>query len=417
MSKSNDSDICISGIGVTASIGQGKASFTDALLSGSHSFSRLKRDGRSKSISSEPESGRISFLGAEISDLQIPDEIDRGKLRTASLSSHVAVATLGEAWSEARLSEIEPARIGLVVGGSNFQQREVYLAHEKYRDTPHYLRPTYGLSFLDTDLCGLCTELFGIKGFAYTVGGASASGLVSVLQAAQAIESGQVDACIALGALMDISFWECQGLRTLGAMGSDRFSNAPDLACRPFDQSRDGFIFGESCGALVLQRSNALSESSLEPYARLSAWSMQMDCNRNPNPSLNGECAVIQAVLEKAGLPARKVDYVNPHGTGSNIGDETELQALKRCGLTHARLNATKSIIGHGLSSAGAVELIATLLQMRSGKLHPSRNLIDPIDSSFNWVKAQAVDQVVTNAIKLSMGFGGVNSAVCLSSY
>ena len=92
----------------------------------------------------------------------------------------------------------------------------------------------------------------------------------------------------------------------------------------------------------------------------------------------------------------------------------TELEALRRCGLAHVRLNATKSVIGHGLTAAGAVELIAVLVQMREGRLHPTRNLDHPMAPEFDWVGDRAVPHVMRNALNLSMGFGGVNTAICL---
>lgn len=240
---------------------------------------------------------------------------------------------------------------------------------------------------------------------------------MAVLQALEAVQSGRVDVCIAMGALMDISYWECQGFRSIGAMGSDRYAGEPALACRPFDASSDGFIYGESSAAVVIERADTPRRSDVVPYARLSGWSMGMDGNRNPNPSLEGEIAVIRGALEHAALTADDIDYINPHGTGSTIGDPIELQALRACGLGHAYINATKSVIGHGLSAAGVVELVAVLLQMRAGRLHPTRNLEHPIEPGFNWVRQRAVSHPIENALNLSVGFGGVNTAVCLSKY
>jgi malonyl-ACP decarboxylase len=339
--------------------------------------------------------------------------ITRQTVRAASLSAQAALVVLEEAWIEARLSDVDPCRIGLIVGGSNVQQRELTRVHEAYRHSSAFLRPTYALSFMDSDLCGFCTAQFGIRGLAYTVGGASASGQLAIVQAAQAVLTNQVDVCIAVGALMDLSHWECQSLRALGAMGSDRYANEPALACRPFDRDHDGFIFGESCGAVVIESLESSRRRGLEPYAALRGWGIAMDGNRNPDPSLEGETMAIQNALDGSGWQPAQIDYVNPHGTGSIVGDETELKALHACGLTGAYLNATKSLIGHGLSAAGAVEVIATLLQMQAGRVHPTRNLEDPIDPTLNWVKDQAIDHPIENALTLSMGFGGINTALC----
>lgn len=250
------------------------------------------------------------------------------------------------------------SRIGLVVGGSNFQQRENFEVYERYQDRSGFISPAYGLSFMDSDLCGICTDQFGITGLAYTVGGASASGQLAVIHAIQQVLSGEVDTCIALGALMDLSYMECEALRALGAMGTDKYADEPENACRPFDQNRDGFIYGESCGALVIERKETALRRGLKPYAALSGWSIKLDGNRNPDPSLEGEIHVIQKALERARLLPEDIDYINPHGTGSFIGDEIELKALRACRLSHAYINATKSITGHGLSAAGIVEII-----------------------------------------------------------
>jgi malonyl-ACP decarboxylase len=149
------------------------------------------------------------------------------------------------------------------------------------------------------------------------------------------------------------------------------------------------------------------------PYARIAGCAVKVDANRNPNPSFEGEVSVLQQALANSGIEARAIDYVNPHGTGSSLGDTTELQAIRHCGLEHAYINATKSLVGHGLSAAGAVELIATVLQMRAGRLHASRNLEEPIDDGYNWVRAP-VEHQIQRAVKMSMGFAGMNSAVCL---
>jgi malonyl-ACP decarboxylase len=397
-------DPVVTGVGVIAAVAQGKAAFTTALLDGVNAFGVMQRPGRQR---------ESAYLGAEIGEIPPLASMAGQRWRAASLSAQAALVAVREAWDEARLDDVDPRRIGLIIGGSNVQQRELTRQHDAHRDTPAFLRPTYALAFMDSDLCGFCTAQFGIRGLACTVGGASASGQLAIIQAAQAVCTGQVDACLAVGALMDLSHWECQALRALGAMGSDRYAAEPARACRPFDRDRDGFIFGEACGALVIESADSSQRRGLEPYARLCGWGVTMDGNRNPDPSVNGETLAIQEALDAAGWPASQIDYVNPHGTGSTVGDETELKALRGCGVTSAYLNTTKSIVGHALSAAGTVEVIATLLQMRAGRLHPSRNLDDPIDPAFHWVADESIAHRIEHALTLSMGFGGINTALC----
>ena len=398
-------EIAITGLGITTPLAQGRQLNLTSLLAGRGHFGLMQRPGR--------QYGASAFIGAEIETLQLPADVSPRLLRTASWSARVALATVHEAWHDARLEETDPERIGLVVGGSNLQQRELTLLQDSYRDKPTYLRPSYGLSFLDTDIGALCSEYFGIRGTAQTAGGASASGHLAIVQSINLVLSGTVDACIAVGALMDLSYWECQGLRGLGAMGSDRYANQPAAACRPFDAQRDGFIFGESCGAVVVERA---ARAGREPHALISGWSYQVSGHRNPDTSVEGETRAIRAALSMSGVPAGHFDYVNPHGTGSTLGDEVELRALREVGLQGAAINATKSVIGHGLSAAGAVEVIVTVLQMQAGRLHPTLNLDEPLDPGFDWVRARSREHRMRHALNLSFGFGGINSAICLSS-
>lgn len=407
----SSTNLYVTGMGICASTGIGKHEFFQALKEETHAFGFLERPGRQAPRAQTTRSS--GFIGAEIQKPLPLSFASSNLLRTASYSSKVALCTLKEAWDEADLDELDSRRIGLVVGGSNLQQRSLLEAHQRYEGRVSFLRPSYGFSHMDSDICGICSDHFGIGGFAYTLGAASASGQVALIQGVQSLLTHQVDACIVLGALSDLSYWELQGFRSMGAMGSDRFAHEPAEAPRPFDHARDGFIYGESCGAVVIERQ--ARGSSKKNYGRLSGWGMSLDGNRNPNPSLEGEVFAIQQALNSSGLSYDSIDYINPHGSGSKIGDETELLALKKLSLEGAPLNGTKSLIGHGLSSAGCVELIATLLQMEHGQLHGTRNLQDPIDRDFNWIPRGGIEKELSHALTLSMGFGGINSALVIS--
>lgn len=396
---------------VTA-IGQGKEEFSAALFEGRHNFAPMQRPGRQ----GRGDEGEIRFLGAELGALTLPGRVDMRMLRTASLSAQAALAAVDEAWEQARIAQLDSAKVGLVVGGSNLQQRMLVQTYESYANRQQYIRPSYASSFFDTDISALCSQIFDVRGFAYSLGAASASGQVAIIHAAQMVLAGTADACIAVGGLLDLSHWECQSFRSVGAMGSDRYAHDPAAACRPFDRSRDGFIFGEACAAIVVQSIESAAAQGTEILAEISGWALGSDANRGTNPSYEGELKALTGALHRAGLAASDIDYVNPHGTGSLIGDETELQAIRDAGLKHARINATKSLTGHGLTAAGAVEIAATILQMRAGKLHPTRNLLDPIDPGLNWVTDTAVAHDIRHCLSLSMGFGGMNSAICLSN-
>lgn len=399
----------ITGMGIITSIGQTIADFQSALLAGKTQFSYLKRPGRK---------GSKSFIGAELPDINAQSKIPEysGLLRSASWSTQIATMAVSEAWQDAQLSsyQFNPERIGIIVGGSNFQQRYQQQIWERYQSRPQFLRPTYGITLWDTDLMGLLSECFQIQGEGYSVGGASASGAISIIHAARQIQMGITDISIAVAPLFDISQWECQGLINLGAMGSERFSTNPNLACRPFDKDHDGFIYGEGCGVVVLEKAAHAQQRGVTSYGELIGWSHILDGERGPKPSQKGEERAINAALTMAKLQPEQIDYVNTHGTSSPMGDKTEVAALKCVGLSHCLINATKSLTGHCVTAAGIVEFIATLLQMKAGFCHPTHNLLNPVDITLNWVKQTAVEAQINYAISNSFAFGGINAALVI---
>ena len=409
MGYSSPVKIEITGMGIITSIGQTIADFQSALLAGKTQFSYLKRPGRK---------GSKSFIGAELPDINVQSKIPEysGLLRSASWSTQIATMAVSEAWQDAQLSsyQFNPERIGIIVGGSNFQQRYQQQIWERYQSRPQFLRPTYGITLWDTDLMGLLSECFQIQGEGYSVGGASASGAISIIHAARQIQMGITDISIAVAPLFDISQWECQGLINLGAMGSERFSANPNLACRPFDKDHDGFIYGEGCGVVVLEKAAHAQQRGVTSYGELIGWSHILDGERGPKPSQKGEERAINAALTMAKLQPEQIDYVNTHGTSSPMGDKTEVAALKCVGLSHCLINATKSLTGHCVTAAGIVEFIATLLQMKAGFCHPTHNLLNPVDITLNWVRQTAVEAQINYAISNSFAFGGINAALVI---
>jgi len=404
MPSSPRPEIVITGIGVASGLGHGKASLLDGLLAARDVFSVLSRPGR------QAPDGQTAFMGVEMPEP--PDLLPKRVARTAGFGARVAVSVLDEAWREGGLDDVDPRRIGLVVGGSNLFSREQLLAVRDYADRLAFIPPRHGHVFMDSDVCGLCSSTFAIRGFAHTVGAASASGAVAVIQAAEALRGGRVDACIALGALQDVSHVDLLGFRALGALGSEKFAGQPGSACRPFDAAHDGFLYGESCAALILRRAGEAGPG----YGTLLGAAQVADGQRGPEPDPAGQRRAIAGALAQAGLGAADIDYVNAHATGTPKGDDTERETLLAMGLEHAWVNATKSILGHGLSAAGAVELAALLLQMRAGRLHPIRNLDNPPQPGLRWVIGGPQPHRVRYALKLSFGFGGVDTALVVRS-
>jgi malonyl-ACP decarboxylase len=386
-------DLAVSGIGVAAAGQYGKEALQHLMFAPAAPLPKLARP------------GRVQADGAAVPGFELPEPpriLSPRVERTAGLSARIAVAVLAEAWMEANLDVLDPERIGLVVGGSNLFEREFLLARDDYAGRMGFWPPRFGCAFLDTDVAAVCASHYPIRGFCKTVGGASASGLIAVLEAADAVRSGRADACIALGAMQDISANTVAGFSALGVLGTK-------LA--PFDRDSDGLVYGESAAALVVTRAD---RTSPPPYGLLAGWAHVADGTRGPEPSPAGQSRAVHSALRMANRAPEDIAYVNAHGTGTPAGDETELATLSAADLCHAALNASKSLFGHGLSAAGAVELAVVLMQMRLGMLHACHHLANPRDPGFNWVMNPQPLSLRDRqaALKTSFGFGGTNAAV-----
>ncbi len=413
-----DNDVVVAGMGVITAIGDNISSFKESLKAGKSRFGYLEfqcNDSEKKYICSRIE----GFSYQDRIKKEDETEITKfcKKLRNASYSSQLSLITALEAWKDAKLDDKEiDNKTSLIVAGSNFHQLETRQMQEKYRDKVNLIRPAYGLTFLDTDVVGVLSEAFKIRGEGYTLGGASASGNVGIIHGARQIKNQDADRVVVVGAMMHLSEFELQGLINLGAMGGASYFDQPDKACRPFDKKHEGFIYGEGCGCIILETRGSARKRGANIYGSIEGYGLCLDANRNPNPSMIGEATAMKKAVQMAGLNADQIDYINSHGTASVIGDETEIEAIKKTGLSNAVINATKSLTGHTLSAAGVIECIASLIQMNEGFYHPTCNLDNPIDADLNWVDNNLKIKKAEYALSNSFGFGGINSAIVIRS-
>ncbi|MFY9239626.1 MAG: beta-ketoacyl synthase N-terminal-like domain-containing protein [Roseovarius sp.] len=391
--------VAITGLGLACGAGYGRDAFETALFEAPNLVGVLLRKGRVAPDGSAP------FIGVEMPDP--PDVLPRRLARHATLPARVAMAVLDEAWNDANLDAVAPERIGVIVGGSNLAEREQDLEKATYAKRLDYVPPSHAYVFLDTDVCGLACAHRPIRGFAQTVGAASASGSAAIIAGVHAIRTGRADACIVIGIFNDPGSHDLQALRASGAMGSARYARTPERACRPMDKDRDGFIYGESCAALVLQ-----ADTADRCHGVIRGVGQTVDGTRGPQPGTDGQVAAVLRAIADAGIAVRDIDHVSAHATGTPAGDDTELTSLRRLDLQHARINATKSILGHPLAAAGAVELAAVLVQMGRSRLHANRNLVTPLDDQFAWVGQSSEPHMFRHSLKLSFGFGGIATAL-----
>ncbi|HKP98210.1 MAG TPA: beta-ketoacyl synthase N-terminal-like domain-containing protein [Fibrobacteria bacterium] len=414
----------ITGMGVVSSIGTDVPAFAASLRAGKAGFAR----GAARPDAVLPvaaEIGPLAFKEELSRRVELPEACRRAALRLgqrAPFPVQVSILAALEAWQAAALfgSRPGPERIALVVAGQNTTQNYQYGLVSKFRANPEYLSPRYGLEFLETNQVGILSELLGIRGEGFVTGGASATGNVGLVKGMQMIQAGAADLCLVAGVVADLSPMDIQGFQTMGAMGATAgkaFADRPELACRPFDSRHEGFIYGQAGACMVLESQASASRRGALHLATLRGGSIVLDGNASSDPNLDGEMRAMLAALERAGIAPAEVQYVNAHGSSSPLGDDTEAEAIGRVlgeRTSEVWVNATKGLAGHCLYSAGVVEAVATVVQMRGGFLHPNRNLEDPVHKGLRFCGPEAVSADIRLALSNSFGFGGINTSLVL---
>jgi malonyl-ACP decarboxylase len=306
-----------------------------------------------------------------------------------------------------------PEQTGIVVAGSNLQLGRAWQAYEKYRAEPAWLSPRHGYEFYDTHVMALLAETLGLRGPGVTVGGASASGNTAIMTGLDWVRHGRADACLVVGPLPELSPVERQALSAMGAL-------APEGgACRPFDKAAAGFVPGEACAAVVLERAESAAARGAAALAEIAgAWS-GLGGSHLPAPDVESELRAMAGALEDAGVGIGNLDYVSAHATSTPAGDAAECEALRRLLGARARavpVNATKSLVGHALHAAGVVELVALVLQMRGGFVHGTVGLDDPIADDLWLVGPHAIERPMRLGLSNSFGFGSIATSVAVRS-
>lgn len=342
----------------------------------------------------------------------------RPLLRRASRSKQYALLAALEAWSQANLPpDLDPTRIGLTVAGSN-QTHQLYQdMSRKFRSAPAFVRPSYAVDMWDSDLLGTASELFGALGEGVTTGGASAAGNVGLLSGLRMIRDGYADVCLVIAPMTELSPVELMAFFNLGALGAKHRHEPASECSRPFDSAHDGFVYGEGAAALVLESVRECDARGARPLAHVLGASSLLHGDRLTSPSREAEVRVMRGALADAGLEASDLDGVNAHATSTPIGDETEAEALREVLGSHAShtwVNATKSLTGHCLGAASALEAIACVQQLRLGFVHGNPNLADPVPAAktLRLAPRETLDTPQRHLLSNGFGFGGINTSV-----
>lgn len=419
MAGAHDRHVAVVGIGIRTALGAGVSAFTDALMSGTSGISHCAHDG----LAVAARIGELNFAQS-LAAMKLPEDLAARANRVAgrdSLPLQISLLTALEAWSATGIvaHEVEPGRIHVVVAGSNPDLHQTYRMHEKFLAAPEYVPARYALTSMDTHLIGILSEVLRLSGEGLTVGGASASGNVALIEAQRRVASGRCDLCVVLGAMTDLSPVELRALQHTGALGGLRNGVDPAEACRPFDRGRDGFIYGQGSACVILASPDLAATPGAAVEGRILGGAMCLDANHLSNPSVDGESRAIRLALQEAGIGARDVEFVNAHATGSVAGDAAELEALDRifgdCS-PPVWVNGTKSFTGHCLSASAVVEAVGVLTQLKHGFLHRNLNLTSPLDTRCRLVKSSTIEVQCRLALSNAFGFGGTNTALLIGA-
>ncbi|MEU8894016.1 beta-ketoacyl synthase N-terminal-like domain-containing protein [Streptomyces sp. NPDC048442] len=425
-------NVAISGAAVLSPLAEELDDFLTALLEGRSAVSVDGTDGAA-------EPGREPLPMARLGDFKAAEwavrHLDgrprtavalRGVVGRAALPAQTAACVALKAVLDAGLPMVEEEGgdrhfwghgAAVLVAGSQLalaHQAKTALAHHR---SPAGLRASYALTHMDVDVIGAVSELLGVRGEGCVVGGASASGSLALIQGARMVSAGWVDRVVVVAPVAELSAVEVEAFRRSGALAHEGFMDTPERMCRPFDEERRGFVRGEGAAAVVLERAGAVRSRGGETKAEIIGHGQRLDARRGTSPSLAGQVAAMRAALTVGGLRPAEVDYVNAHGTGSVLGDETEAASLLEVFGETARtsrpaINSTKPLIGHCLSAAGLLEAVATVLQVRAGVCHPNPNLENPFERRLPLVGQVPERRQLRTALSNSFAFGGINASI-----
>jgi len=400
--------VVVTGIGAVSALGVGAATTWEALLAG--------RSGVG-AITAFDVSQYTTRFGAYLNEWDPSQYLDSKEARRMARFQQFAVVAADEALKDSGLviDDSNADRVGVIVGsgigglGTMEDQHSILMEKGPGRISP-FLVP-----MMIVDLAaGHISIRSGAKGINYAPVSACATGNHSLGEAAEAIRRGQADAVIAGG-------FDC-GLTPLGLAGfaaaralSTR-NDDPAAASRPFDSGRDGFVIGEGGGVLILEELESAKARGARIYAELVGYGATADSYHMtaPAPDGNGARRAMLQALEQSGLATTDIGYINAHGTSTQLGDAAETGAIKAVfGADAPPVSSTKSMTGHCLGGAGALEAVACVLAIKNGVLPPTINLTDPDPAcDLDYVPNVARTADVPAALSNSFGFGGHNACL-----
>jgi 3-oxoacyl-[acyl-carrier-protein] synthase II len=403
--------VVITGLGVVSPIGIGRSAYWDALLNG--------RSGAGRISAFDPTDYPCRIAG-EVTGFDPETFIDPKAVRRSDRFTQFALAAARMAIEDARLdlAALNLARCGVVVGSGIGGLATIEAEHRVLQQRgPGRVSPFLIPMMIVNMAGGDIAIAYGFRGPSYAASSACASSNHAIGASLRHLQSGEADLMVCGGAEAPITPLCVAGFCRAGALTTE-FNDNARAASRPFDARRSGFVMSEGAGILILETLEHAKARGAPIHAELVGFASTNDAFHitQPDPDGTGATQAMALALADAGIRPEQVDYVNAHGTSTPLNDRFETAAIKRLFGDHAKklaISSTKSMTGHLLGAAGAVELAATVLCMQNEWVHPTINLEHPDPAcDLDYVPTEGRRLPIEYAISNSFGFGGHNSTV-----
>jgi 3-oxoacyl-[acyl-carrier-protein] synthase II len=410
--------VVVTGIGALTPIGNNAPAYWDALVRGVSGCDTIRHLDVSK---------LKTKIACQLKGFDVLQYMDRKEARRQDLFSQYAMVAADEAIKDAGIDKTsaDPYRIGVIwssgIGGLSVFEEEV-TSFARGDGTPRF-NPFFIPKMIADIAAGQISIKHGFCGPNYAPVAACASSTIALIDAFNLIRLGKSDIIVTGGSEAAITMSGMGGFSSMKAM-SER-NDDPQTASRPYDRDRDGFVLGEGAGSVILESLDHALARGAKIYCEVAGGGLTADAYHltAPHPEGLGVIRVMQFALEDAGMKPEDIDYVNTHGTSTPLGDVAELRAIEKVFDSHAyhmNISSTKSMTGHLLGAAGAIEAVASILSVKNDIVPPTINNfnIDPeINPQMNLTLNKAHRRTVRAALSNTFGFGGHNAAAIFKKY
>lgn len=417
--------VVVTGLGAVTPLGNSVPEFWDNIVAGVSGAAPITHFDISKINT------RVKFA-CEVKDFDITKYIDRKEARKMDVCAHYAIAAATDALMDAAIDKDRenPDRIGVVIGVGmcgiqSFEDTIESMYVQKQGEQELKVTPFFVPQIISNMGAGYISIMNGFRGPNYVTASACASGTNALIDAVNLIRLGKADVMVAGGSEAAATDSGICGFSVMRALSTR--NDSPATASRPMSGSRDGFVLGEGAGAMILEEYSHAVSRGARIYAEVAGWGMSADAYHMtaPDPEGAGSTLVMRNALDDAGMKPEDIDYINMHGTSTPLGDVSECRAIKNVFGEHAyrmSISSTKSMTGHLLGAAGAIEGVVSVLSVYNDIVPPTinheegdddENIDYRMDFTFNKAKKRTVNAALSN----TFGFGGHNATIIFKKF